>query len=189
MFEYYGLTYVEGVSTIDDIPIERMAEINARNAMLLFCSLQGITQLLMVTPYWKCFSVDGRLHKDIKPTILVFLLYGVVAAAYYAVSVSDALFEWLPVVIFPLPYTLLIIGAVVVWLFTNILFLRKGWLGFITNMVDRWYRKKVDRINQSNTLSEQGIKQDPFKDFTNTIRDANGKIVSSVRRKNDKGKY
>jgi len=152
--------------------------------MLLFCMLQGVSQLLMVTPYWKIFSIDGHLHKDIRPTILIFLLFGIVAAAYYVVSVNDALFEWFPVITFPWEYMALIFGAVVVWLFTNIIVLRKGWLNFITRLVDRWYQKKVDNINKSNTLTEQGIKQDPFKDFTNTIKDANDRIVNSVRRKN-----
>ena len=182
MLEYYN------VSSVEEIPIERMAEINARNAMLLFCMLQGVSQLFMVTPYWKCLSIDGHLHKDIKPTILIFLLYGVVAAAYYAVSVNEYLFEWFPVVTFEWEYMAIIFIAVGLWLFTNILVLRKGWLNFITNIVDRWYRKKVDRINETNTLTEQGIKQDPFKDFTNTIRDANDRIVNTVRRKNGDGK-
>ena len=182
MLAYYG------VDSIDKIPVERMAEINARNAMLLFCMLQGVSQLLMVTPYWKFFSIDGHLHKDIRPTILIFLLFGVVAAAYYVVSVNDALFEWFPVITFPWEYMLLIFGAVIVWLFTNIIVLRKGWLGFITKIVDSWYQKKVERINRSNSLIEQGIKQDPFKDFTNTIKDANDRIVSSVRKKNGNDK-
>ena len=193
LFQYYDVPYIEGVTTIADFPhdkaVDRMAEINARNAMLLFCTLQGITQLFMVTPYWKIFSVDGHLHKDIKPTILIFLLYGIVAAAYYAVSVNDYLFEWFPVITFPPEYMAIILIAVPVWLLTNILFLRKDWLGFITKIVDRWYRKKVDKINESNTMIDKGIKQDPFKDFTNSIKDANDRIVNTVvRKKNDNDK-
>ncbi len=188
MFNYYGVEYIEGVSTINDIPIERAAEINARNAMLLFCVLQGISQLFLVTPYWKFFSVDGHLHRDIKPTLLIFALYGFVALIYYVVSVNDLAFEWLPLVIFPIEYVLLIIAVVVIWLFTNLFILRKGWLGFITDIVNRWYNKKVDRINRSNSLIEQGIKQDPFKDFTDSIKDANDRILTTMRLKNDKGK-
>ena len=37
-------------------------------------------------------------------------------------------------------------------------------------------------------LSEQGIKEDPFKDFTNTIKDTNDRIKNGFRRKNDKDK-
>ena len=190
LFRNYDVPYIEGVTTIDDFPrdkaVARMAEVYARNAMLLFCMLQGISQLFMVTPYWKCFSIDGHLHKDIKPTLLIFLLYAIVAAVYYIVSVNDVAFEWLPLITFPPEYVAVIIGAVVLWLFTNILVLRKGWLGFITEAVDKWYRKKVDRINRANIMIEQGIKQDPFKDFTNTIKDANDRIVGTVRRKNGK---
>ena len=33
-----------------------------------------------------------------------------------------------------------------------------------------------------------GIKQDPFKDFTNTFKDANERIKNGMRKKDDKNK-
>ena len=140
MLEYYK------VGTIDEIPIYRYAEINARNAMLLFCILEGITQLFMVTPYKKFLSIDGNLHKDIKPTLLIFLLYGVVVLAYWFIDNNDWALEWLPITILPFEYVAGIVALVAIWFVINLFLLRRGALNFITDMVDRWYAKKIDRI-------------------------------------------
>ena len=37
-------------------------------------------------------------------------------------------------------------------------------------------------------MNEQGIRQDPFGDFTNRLKDANGKFVNTVRKKDGKNK-
>ena len=182
MLDYYG------VATLADIPIERIAEINARNAMLMFCILEGISQIIMITPHWKCFSIDGHIHKDIRPMILVAVLYLVVIGMYAAVMNVDWALKWLPVAIFPPVYVIMIIGLVVIWFFTNLFLLRSGTLNFITDIADRWYKKKVDGINHTNILEEQGIKQDPLKDFTKSIKNANEKMKNTVRRDNGKDK-
>ena len=182
MLEYYN------VASISDIPIERIAEINARNGMLMFCILEGISQLFMITPHWKIFSIDGHIHRDIKPTLLIFLLYAFVIGVYMFIPANDWALKWLPITSFPIQYELLIIGLVVVWFITNLYLLRTGSLSFITDFVDRWYTKKVERINRSNMLKEQGIEEDPFKDFTNSIKNANSRIVSNMRGKNGKDK-
>ena len=178
---YNGLPY-------DEICRYRGAEITARNAMLLFCILEGITQLFMVTPHWKFVSIDGNLHKDIKPTLLIFVLYGVVIAAYWFILNNDWAMKLLPVALPPAEYVVIIIAIVVAWFMINLFLLRRGSLNFITDMADRWYNKKIERINHTNMLSEQGIKQDPFKDFTNSIKDANEKIKNSMRKKDGKDK-
>ena len=166
----------------------RAAEITARNAMLLFCILEGITQLFMVTPHWKFLSIDGHIHRDIKPTLLIFLLYGVVILGYWFVYTNDWAMKLLPITFLSVEYLVIIIALVAVWFLVNLFLLRKGALNVITDMADRWYNKKIDKINHTNMLSEQGIKEDPFKDFTNTIKDANDRIKNGFRRKNDKDK-
>ncbi len=175
-------------TTYEDMVKYRTAEITARNAMLLFCILEGITQLFMVTPHWKCVSIDGHLHKDIKPTLLIFVLYGVVVAAYIFIYMNDWAIKLLPVTILNAEFVLVIIGIVAVWFVVNLFLLRKGALNFITDMADRWYVKKIDRINHTNMLEEQGIKQDPFKEFANTFKDANERIKNGMRKKNGKNK-
>ena len=156
-----------------DIYRYRGAEITARNAMLLFCILEGITQLFMVTPHWKCVSIDGHIHKDIKPTLLIFLLYAVVVFAYWFICnpENDWAMKLLPVTIVSTEYLIVIVGIVILWFIVNLFMLRRGVLDFITDMADRWYTKKIDRINHTNMLAEQGIKQDPFKEFTNTFKE------------------
>ncbi len=156
--------------------------------MLLFCILEGITQLFMVPPHWKFVSIDGNLHKDIKPTLLIFVLYGVVIAAYWFILNNDWAMKLLPVALPPAEYVMIIMAIVVAWFMINLFLLRRGSLNFITDMADRWYNKKIDRVNHTNMLSEQGIKQDPFKDFTNSIKDANEKIKNSMRKKDGKDK-
>ena len=176
-------------TTYEEMVKYRSAEITARNAMLLFCILEGITQLFMVTPHWKFLSIDGHIHKDIKPTLLIFFLYAVVVAAYAFIYMNDWAIKLLPVTILNAEYVAVIVGIVAIWFLINLFLLRKGTLGFITDMADRWYTKKIDRINHTNILAEQGIKQDPFKELTNTFRDANERIKSTVvRKRNDKGK-
>ena len=181
------------MSIYNGLPFEevckyRGAEITARNAMLLFCILEGITQLFMVTPHWKFVSIDGNLHKDIKPTLLIFVLYGVVIAAYWFILNNDWAMKLLPVALPPAEYVVIIIAIVVAWFMINLFLLRRGSLNFITDMADRWYNKKIERINHTNMLNEQGIKQDQFKDFTNSIKDANEKIKNSMRKKDGKDK-
>ena len=174
--------------TIEQMMQYRGAEITARNAMLLFCILEGITQLFMVTPHWKFLSIDGRTHKDIKPTILIFILYAVVVLAYWFVTTNEWAVKMLPIVVFPAQYTAAIVGAVALWFIVNLFLLRRGALNFITDITDRWYNKKIEKINHSNMLIDQGIKEDPFKEFSNTIRDANEKIKNGVRKINGKDK-
>ena len=150
--------------------------------MLLFCILEGITQLFMVTPHWKFLSIDGHIHKDIKPTLLIFLLYAVVVFAYWFICnpENDWAMKLLPVTIVSTEYLIVIVGIVILWFIVNLFMLRRGVLDFITDMADRWYTKKIDRINHTNMLAEQGIKQDPFKEFTNTFKDANESNVREV---------
>lgn len=125
--------------------IARTAEINARNSMLLFVILAGITQLLMITPYKKFFSIDGYINTDVKPTILVGLLYGLVAVTYFVVANYSIIAEKiLALAIFPTGYTIAIIVAVVAWFFVTRFALRKNLFGFITEMTEKWYHKKLE---------------------------------------------
>ena len=186
-------TFESMMSIYDGLTVEEMmkyrgAEITARNAMLLFCILEGITQLFMVTPHWKFLSIDGRIHRDIKPTILIFILYGFVVVAYWFVTTNEWAVKLLPIVVFPPQYIAAIVGAVALWFIVNLFLLRRGALNFITDIADRWYNKKIERINHTNMLIEQGIKEDPFKEFSNTIKDANERIWGGMRKKNGKDK-
>ena len=172
----------------DEMMKFRTAEITARNTMLLFCVLEGITQLFMVTPHWKFLSINGKTHRDIKPTLLIFVLYVFVIVSYWFVTTNDWAMKLLPLAPFPIQYVIIIVAIVAVWFMLNLFLLRRGALNIITDAANRWYNKKIDRINHTNMLYEQGIKEDPFKEFSNTIKDANDRILNSMRKKNGKNK-
>ncbi len=55
--------------------LHRSAELAARNAIVYFSTLAGITLVLLVAPLNKWFSTDGSVHGDWRPFILVILLY------------------------------------------------------------------------------------------------------------------
>ncbi len=62
--------------------LEQTAELAARMALTYFVTLAGITLVLLVAPLNKWFSVDGSIHKDIRPFILVILLYAIVGSVF-----------------------------------------------------------------------------------------------------------
>lgn len=137
MIAYYGSATV---------PLERFAEINARNALLLFVILAGISQLLFIMPLRKFFSIDGRTVKDWKPTALMVFLIVAVFAVYFVVDNSLWAQNYLTLVMFPLPYLLAIVGSVVLWWFIARTMLRKGMFGFITTLTQRWFDKKCKKL-------------------------------------------
>lgn len=171
MHEYYKANSFE--------ILERYAEINARNSMLMFCIFQGITQILMVTPYWKALSINKKTHHDIKPTILVFMLCAFVCVTYYVVPKYDWLFKFIPVRDFSYQYDVLIIGFVILWFFINLYVMRSGRLDWIADITEKRYNRKVDEMNFISTRQDQGIDVDPFSDITGKVKNT-GKIVKKI---------
>ncbi len=120
----------------------RIAEINARNGMIAFLVMAGITQLLMITPKWKFFSVDGRLHDDIKPTILVLLLYGLMALVYCVPWVCDNI---LFLTIFPWQYFAGLALLTAVWFLVTRTILRNARFARINGAVEGWFDRKLNK--------------------------------------------
>ena len=138
-----------GVDNIQDIPLSRTAEINARNALLLFAILAGISQIVFVMPIRKFFSIDGKTVKDVKPTILMCLLFAFVALAYWVVDTQPLLQKLITLVSFPLEYALGIIVAVVVWWFIMRQILRRNTHGIITKIAQKWFDNKYRKLYMS----------------------------------------
>lgn len=149
-----------GITDVSQLPIERVAEINARNAMLLFLILSGITQLLLITPHFKFFSLDGHLHKDIKPTLLVFLLYGFVALIYGMVAYFDWGIKLVALAIFPANYIVEIVIAVVIWFLVARFLLKSKKLDFLVNITDKWYEKKMKTMYSDKEAKNDGENKD-----------------------------
>ncbi|MCQ2056188.1 MAG: HAD-IC family P-type ATPase [archaeon] len=144
MISFYGVT------SLEHIPLERTAEINARNCMLIFLLTAGIAQQFMVCPYIKFFSVDGKLHKDIRPTILFIFLLTLVPMIYFAVGSFQKLQLWLPIIAPPLKFLVCIIFSTIVWFFVNRAVLRFDLMKKLTNFIDRKYREKLIKIIEKN---------------------------------------
>ncbi|MCQ2086043.1 MAG: HAD-IC family P-type ATPase [archaeon] len=144
MNEFYG------IMASGSIPMERIAEINARNCMLVFLLTAGIVQQFMVCPYIKFFSVDGKLHKDIRPTILFILLLTLIPIIYFAVEKSQKLQLWLPIMAPPPEFLAGILFCTVIWFFVNRTVLRLDLMKKLTNFIDRKYREKLIKIVEKN---------------------------------------
>jgi hypothetical protein len=97
---------------------------------------------LMITPKWKFFSVDGRLHDDIKPTILVLLLYGLMALVYCVPWVCDNI---LFLTIFPWQYFAGLALLTAVWFLVTRTILRNARFARINGAVEGWFDRKLNK--------------------------------------------
>ncbi|MDD4185161.1 MAG: hypothetical protein PHX75_00745, partial [Candidatus Methanomethylophilaceae archaeon] len=119
--------------------IVQTAQVVSSNAMLLFLIIAGISQILFITPHWRLSSIDGRTHGDIRPTVLMFLLFGLAALAY---SVRPARLV-LGLIDFPLSWALAIIGMGVLWFFTARYALRRGLFSSLADITMKWYNERL----------------------------------------------
>ncbi|MDR2846460.1 MAG: HAD-IC family P-type ATPase [Candidatus Methanoplasma sp.] len=114
--------------------------ITARNAMLLFLVLAGISQIFLISPLSKLYSVDGKTSRDLKPSILAILLFGLVALLY---NVPEVAVKIASLALFPPLYYLIIGVFVAVWFFTTVLLLRTSKLNRLTEVTESAYEKKL----------------------------------------------
>ena len=120
---------------------ETVQEVTARNAMLVFIILAGIAQLFFIYPLSKHYSVDGTVSKDLKPTILAMLLFGLVALVYMIPLVSV---EVASLAIFPIEYFLLIAVIVMVWFIFAVLFMKSRLMKKVADQTESHYKKTLD---------------------------------------------
>lgn len=116
------------------------SEVFARNAMLIFLVLAGISQLFLIYPLRRFYSINGNVSKDLKPTLLALLLFGLVVLLYNIPEVSVLVAS---LVLFPAEYYLLIIGVVAVWFFSTLRIMRSSKLNKITELTESAYEKKL----------------------------------------------
>jgi cation-transporting ATPase E len=140
-------------------------EIIARNALLVFLIAAALLQILFVAPRFKYFSIDGRIHKDIKPTILVILLLGLLALALWAVNEYEAEYEFIKefgIMILPPAVYAIVIGSLLAWFFVTRWVLQKGFLERFTHLTEWLYslqlrsmQKKYDKRKRREREREQ----------------------------------
>jgi uncharacterized membrane protein len=149
MFEGYGSSpmwsdwagFMEHMSPSGGGFAETYADITARNAMLVFIILAGITQLFFIYPLAKFYSVDGEVSKDLKPTILALMLFGLVALVYEIPQIAVGIGS---LAVFPTEYFLLIVGLVVVWFFFAVLLLKSRMMKKIADSTESSYMKTLN---------------------------------------------
>jgi ATPase, P-type (transporting), HAD superfamily, subfamily IC len=120
---------------------ESYAEITARNAMLVFLILAGISQLFLLFPLIKQFSMTGNTTKDLKPTILGILLFGLLALVYEIPQVAVNIGS---LAIFPTEYFLLIFGFVILWFFASLQLLKRVSFRKLTEVTETAYKKSLE---------------------------------------------
>ena len=134
-------------------------EIVARNALLLFLIMASLLQILFVVPRFKFFSVDGKIYKDVKPTILMILLICLIGLIYWVIWEYGAVYHDLVVefTIFMLPISAyaIVIAFLALWFFVTRWVLRNGFLERFTHFTEWLYslqlksiRKKRDRSTE-----------------------------------------
>ena len=127
---------------------EPIAEIAARNALLVFLTVTGLIQVLMVVPRFKFFSIDGKLSRDSKPTILVLLLFGLMLLAYWTIWNYDAFAEFVFIFILPPYLYAAVAGFIVIWFFVTRWVLRKGFLDRFTKLTERAYSFQLENMRK-----------------------------------------
>jgi len=148
MYEGYGASawssfdeFWQHMSISEGHVHESFEVVTARNAMLIFLILSGISQLFFIYPLLKFYSVNGEVSRDIKPSILALLLFGLVALVYCIPQVAVGIAS---MAIFPIEYWLMILGFVVIWFLFAVFFLKSKLMGRIAGATESLFKKSFE---------------------------------------------
>jgi len=139
--DYNGFWEHMSLSGVSGDIIEIPAEVTARNAMLVFLIISGISQLFFIYPLSRLYSVNGEVSKDIKPTLLALLLFGLVALIYEVPQVSVGIAS---LAIFPGEYFLIIIGFVALWFLFSVFILKSRVMRGISDATESAYKRSLE---------------------------------------------
>ena len=139
------------------------AEVVARNALLVFLILTGILQILFVVPRFGFFSVDGKVVKDAKPTVLMILLLGLVLLIYWAVGEYGAsihlsgktVAEFFEIFLLPNGIYLIVCVFTAAWFFTARLMLRRGDFRVCERFAGWLYRRELRNAQKKRERQDQ----------------------------------
>ncbi|MCQ2079481.1 MAG: HAD-IC family P-type ATPase, partial [archaeon] len=127
-----------------------VAEINASNAMFTFLLMAGIAELLILFPLVKRLNLDEHVNRDVKPTLLAILLYGLMYLYYSIPEVCVNIGESLPVFeVWPL-----LIGFTVIWYVVTMVILKSSILQPLSDYVDRHVRKTLTKNFEKESRKE-----------------------------------
>ena len=120
---------------------EGFGEVTARNAMLVFLIVSGISQLFFIYPLSRFYSADGEVSGDLKPTVLALLLFGLVALVYNVPQVAVGIIS---LAVFPAEYFLLIIGFVVIWFLFAVFFMKSRFMRKMSDATESAYKRSLE---------------------------------------------
>ena len=139
--EFYGMSVPEIIEKLLSWGDPDIHEMMARNCMVLFASVTGALQLLIVCPRYKFLSVDGRTNKRLIPIFLVLLVLGAITAMYTSFPVVAT---FAGMIIMPTEAYILVIAMCIIAFFSIIFFIKRKLLVRIVNRFEEWYLRKLD---------------------------------------------
>ncbi len=141
--------------------IEVIKDIVGRTSMVLFASVTGALQLLIVCPYFKFLSVDGNVNKRKLPILLVCFIILLIAAgfifvpwalAYIGMSLLD-----------PVGF-MFVASMCAIAFFIILLVVKKDLMKRPVEIFQNWYLKRLDKeytkgdvVNEENLSFKDGI--------------------------------
>ena len=137
LFEYL---FMEAIYTFDGYDVYGIDQA-ANGLIVLFLSFCGIFQLLVVDPHFKTFSIDGTVHKDWKPIILLSVL-SIGAIVVYNIPFTC---ELMSIPQYPLWLQFSMVLLAVVWLVVQHMVLKWNKFTFMEDALERWYLKNLEK--------------------------------------------
>ena len=157
--EFYGRTVDEIIRDLLCWDEPDVREMMARNCMVLFASVTGALQLLIVCPRYKFLSVDGNTNKRIIPIILVLLVLGAITAMY---TMFPEIATFAGMIVMPKEAFLLVITMCIIAFFAILFFVKRKLLGRIVSRFEEWYLKRLDKeytkgdvVNMDNSVRKK----------------------------------
>ena len=142
--------------------ISVIQDIVGRTCMVLFASVTGALQLLIVCPYFKFLSVDGNVNKRKLPIILVCLILLLITAAYLFVPwalgfIGMSLLD---------PIGFMFVAAMcIVGFFTILFVVKKDVLKRPVKIFQNWYLNRLDKeYTKGDVVVEEGLNLKDVKD-------------------------
>lgn len=138
------------------------ADIIARSAMVIFAAVTGALQLLIVCPYVKFLSVDGRVNKRILPFLLVVFVLFIAGAAYLFLPWALAILGMSRI---PTICSLYVIAMCVIAFFTILLVVKHNKLKKVVDIFEKWYLKRLDKeYTKGDVVNEESFSLEDLKD-------------------------
>jgi len=141
------------------------ANIIARSTMIIFAAVTGALQLLIVCPYVKFLSVNGKVNKRILPFLLVVFVLGLAGIAYLFIPWILAILGMSRI---PTICSIFAMGMCVVAFFTILLVVKHNKLKRIVDIFENWYLKRLDKeYTKGDVVNEESFSLDSIKDGRN----------------------